>query len=140
MSLKVSLFLVLVVMLSVFIIHSCGSEVIKEPPETLKAENILPHLEELSDDRYMGRMPFGPGDKMSVDYLVEQCKKLGLKPGNNGSYTQSVPMVEITSSSTEDITVTTPEGKKMYQFGKDYVIHSQKTIDQIEIDESELVF
>ncbi len=140
MSLKASLMLVLTVIASVLIIHSCDPKPLVESPSRLSEEDILPHIKELSDDRYLGRMPFGPGDKMSVDYLVEQCKQLGLKPGNDGSYTQSVPMVEITSTATKDFVVKTGQNEQTYEFGKDYVIHCQKTIDEINIEDSELVF
>lgn len=143
MSLKASLLLLLGVIVSVILIHSCDpvatSETLEEPTDIVESE-ILPHLKELSDDKYMGRMPFGPGDPMSVAYLVDQCKKMGLQPGNNGSYTQSVPMVEITSTSTEPMTIKSSAGTKEYQFGKDYVIHCQKTVDAVDINDAELVF
>lgn len=140
MSIRASLLLIGLVIISVCIIHSCDPSETTNTPNLITAEDILPHLEELSDDKYMGRMPFGPGDKMSVDYLVEQCKKMGLKPGNNGSYTQSVPMVEITSTSTESMSITSKQGTKEYQFGEDYVIHCQKTIDEVDIDDAQMVF
>lgn len=140
MSIRTSLLLVLSVILSVFLIHSCETKMADESPQTISENDILPHLKELSEDKYMGRMPFGPGDQMTVDYLVEQCKTIGLKPGNGDSYTQSVPMVEITSTSTKDITIKTPNGLKSYQFGPDYVINCQKTIDGVTIQDAELVF
>ena len=143
MSLKASLLLLLGVIVSVILIHSCDPSApapsVEEPSEIVESD-ILPHLKELADDKYMGRMPFGPGDPMSVAYLVEQCKKMGLQPGNNGSYTQSVPMVEITSTSTKPITIKNSNGTKDYQFGKDYVIHCQKTVDAVNIEDAELVF
>lgn len=140
MTIKTSILLIATVIASVLIIHSCDPEPTLESPSLLSEDDILPHLEELSDDKYMGRMPFGPGDKMTVDYLVDQCKRIGLKPGNNGSFTQSVPMVEITSTSTESMKINTKQGVKKYEFGKDYVIHCQKTVDKIDIDDAELVF
>jgi len=140
MSIKASIILALTVISAVLIIHSCDSSLKQKEPVLLSEEDILPHLEELSDDRYMGRMPFGPGDQLTVDYLVEQCKKMGLKPGNGDSYTQSVPMVEITSTPTDGMTINTSSGRSEYTFGKDYVIHCQKTVDEVDIDNAEMVF
>ena len=140
MSKKASLALVFSVIALVLIIHSCGSKMVQEEPVSIKEEMILPHIQELSQDKYMGRMPFGPGDPMTVEYLIEQCETLGLLPGNNGSYTQSVPMVEITSTPTSGMTITTNGVSKEYEFGKDYVVHCQKTVDQIDIKDAELVF
>ena len=83
------------VITSVVFIHSCTSDRELSDPEILQESDILPHIQELSSDAYFGRMPFGPGDQKTVDYIVNQCKSLGLKPGNNGSYTQSVPMLSL---------------------------------------------
>lgn len=140
MSFKTSLLLLAVVFIAVLAIHSCSSESSVKSPKELVEEDILPHIKELADDKYMGRMPFGPGDPMTVSYLVEQCKSLGLKPGNDGSYTQEVPMIEITSTPTSPMVVTTKNGKQSYDFGEDYVIHCQKAVDEVTIDDAELVF
>ena len=140
MSIRTSIFLVLAVFLSVFLYHSCSSKTLTEGPKKIQEDAILPHIKELADDKYLGRMPFGPADKMTVDYLIDQCKQLGLKPANNGSYTQSVPMVEITSTPSENMKINTSKGIKEYEFGEDYVIHCQKTVDRVDINDAELVF
>ena len=140
MSIKTSVFLVLAVVLAVLFTHSCDTSPKIPEPQNVSEATIARHIEELSADRYMGRMPFGPGDPLTVDYLVEQCKNLGLKPGNNGSYTQSVPMVEITSTPEGGMSVSTDSGIKDYQFGTDYVIHCQKTVKNISIEDAEMVF
>ena len=140
MSTRVWFALVAAVITSVVVIHSCASDRDLSNPATIKEADILPHIQELSSDDYFGRMPFGPGDQKTVDYLVNQCKALGLEPGNNGSYVQSVPMIEITSSSTNDMVVNTPQGDQSYSFGSDYVIHCQKAVDQVDVKDSELVF
>ena len=73
MSLKASLLLLLGVIVSVILIHSCDPSApapsVEEPSEIVESD-ILPHLKELADDKYMGRMPFGPGDPMSVACLL----------------------------------------------------------------------
>ena len=140
MSTKTSFVLVFAVITLVLLVHSCESSLSGENPSNIEEASILPHIEELSKDEYMGRMPFGPGDPLTVNYLVEQCKSIGLKPGNNGSFTQSVPMVEITSTPIGDMNISTSVGSSSYTFGADYVIHCQKTEDQIEIKDAELVF
>ncbi len=55
------------------------------------SNRIKAHVAYLADDKLMGRKPGTPGYQMAVDYVVEQFKKLDLKPaGENGSYTQKV--------------------------------------------------
>jgi Zn-dependent M28 family amino/carboxypeptidase len=119
------------------VIHSCMNNL---QQVTIEEEDILPHILELSSDEFMGRMPFGPGDAMTVSYLVEECERIGLKPGNGEGYTQDVPMIEITTTSVEDITIETPSGEVSYTFGPDYIVLSQKTIDVTDIRDAELVF
>ena len=50
----------------------------------------------LSSDEYEGRAPGSKGETLSVAYLVDQFKKIGLKPGNtDGTYVQKVPLVGV---------------------------------------------
>src|SRR3954466_4409852 len=58
---------------------------------------ILAHTRVLSSDEYEGRGPGTKGEELTVRYLVDQFKMLGLKPGNaDGTYVQKVPLVGIT--------------------------------------------
>jgi Zn-dependent M28 family amino/carboxypeptidase len=50
---------------------------------------------ELSSDAYEGRAPTTPAEDRTVAYLVKRFEAAGLKPGNNGRWTQDVPLVEI---------------------------------------------
>jgi len=140
MSIKQSVILLIAVFGGVIIVSSCEQEPSLEAPSAVLEQDIVSHIAELSDDKYMGRMPFGPGDKMTVDYLVDACKNMGLQPGIDGSFTQSVPMVEITSTPVGGMTISSGAEKKEYVFGRDYVIHCQKTIDKVDIKDAELVF
>lgn len=140
MTLKTSLLLLLSFIIGVIAYHSCTPDIRIESPMAIKSEIIEGHIAELSSDRYLGRMPFGPADPMTVAYIVEQCKAVGLQPGNKGSYTQSVPMVEIISTPTSPMIIESPSGRKIYEFGKDYVIACQKTVDSVEVAEAPMVF
>ena len=52
----------------------------------------------LSLDEFEGRAPGTPGEEKTLAYLVQQFERVGLQPGNNGSWFQDVPLVEITAS------------------------------------------
>src|ERR1044071_870441 len=65
------------------------------PP--VDAQAVLAHTKVLSSDEYEGRGPGTKGEELTVGYLVDQFKKIGLKPGNtDGTYMQKVPLVGIT--------------------------------------------
>src|SRR5690349_9945822 len=58
---------------------------------------ILERIKVLSSDQFEGRAPGTKGEELTVQYLVEESKKLGLQPGNpDGTYVQKVPLVGIT--------------------------------------------
>src|SRR5574339_604535 len=59
---------------------------------------VLADIRKLSSDEFEGRSPGSKGEELTVAYLTEQFKKLGLKPGNpDGTYVQNVPLVGFTS-------------------------------------------
>jgi hypothetical protein len=69
-----------------------------ETNNAITADDIKSHIAVLADDSLMGRKPFTAGEAKAIAYISSQFKKLGLEPGNKGSYFQDVPMVEITST------------------------------------------
>src|ERR1700722_10947426 len=72
---------------------------------TITGDEIKSHIAVLANDSLQGRKPFTAGETKSINYISSQFKKLGLEPGNNGSYFQDVPMVEITSMPAAGLTI-----------------------------------
>src|SRR5881296_1954672 len=64
---------------------------------SLDTDALLEHTKKLSSDEFEGRAPGTKGEDLSVNYLADEFKKVGLKPGNtDGTYFQNVPLVGIT--------------------------------------------
>jgi len=58
---------------------------------------VLAHTKTLSSDEFQGRSPGTKGEELTVAYITDQFRKLGLKPGNaDGTFVQKVPLVGIT--------------------------------------------
>jgi Zn-dependent M28 family amino/carboxypeptidase len=106
----------------------------------ISAEDIAQHVQVLSSDRFEGRAPGGVGEQLTVDYLVEQFKRLGLQPGNGDSYTQTVPMVQTTIDPATELRLRDLEGNLRLAFLKDMVIGTSSGQPEVMIDDSELVF
>jgi len=106
----------------------------------IEAQDIERHLIEISSDAYEGRMPFTDGDKKTVDYLTSELRQMGLAPGNGTSYSQNVPMVEITGKPQGPMQLTSPGGEIDLEFKKDFVAYSERIEDKIEIVNSEVIF
>ena len=65
---------------------------------TFTAEAVMAHVKVLASDEYEGRAPGTKGEDLTVAYITDQFRKVGLKPGNpDGTYVQKVPMVGITA-------------------------------------------
>jgi Zn-dependent M28 family amino/carboxypeptidase len=60
----------------------------------LSGENVLKHIKVLASDAFEGRAPGTPGEGKTVDYLTDQFRSIGLKPGNpDGGFVQEVPLI-----------------------------------------------
>jgi len=75
-----------------------------DPPELKPAldaitpDGLLAHIKVLASDEFEGRAPGTKGEELSVKYISDQFKAIGLKPGNpDGSYTQEMPLAGIKS-------------------------------------------
>jgi Zn-dependent M28 family amino/carboxypeptidase len=95
---------------------------------------------ELSSDAYEGRAPGTPGEEKTVAYIIRKYEEAGLKPGNNGKWTQEVPLVEITAKNATPLTFTGGKTPVTAQYAKDYVAFSYRVQPKTEIKDSDVVF
>ncbi|MBY0558112.1 MAG: M28 family peptidase [Burkholderiaceae bacterium] len=106
---------------------------------TIRAETLLQHIKVLASDQFEGRAPGSTGETLTVNYLTEQFRKLGLRPGNpNGSWVQAVPMRGQQPLPSLRYTVA---GKKVHlNFPDDYVAHSTTPGEHARVADSDIVF
>jgi Zn-dependent M28 family amino/carboxypeptidase len=116
-----------------------GFSVTGKAADTINAEDLLRHIKKLSSDEFEGRGPGTKGEELSVKYLSDEFKRMGLKPGNpNGTYVQKVPLMGFTTSGTASITA---GGKEIaLERNKDYVAVSRRFVPDIDVADSEVVF
>jgi Zn-dependent M28 family amino/carboxypeptidase len=102
---------------------------------------MLERIKVLSSDEYEGRAPGTKGEELTVNYLEDEFKKLGLKPGNtDGSYIQKVPLVGITGTPAQTLTITKGTTKQTYKWRDEVVAWTKHVADSAAIDGSEIVF
>jgi Zn-dependent M28 family amino/carboxypeptidase len=102
---------------------------------------ILQHVKVLSSDEYEGRAPGTKGETLSVKYLEDQFKTLGLKPGNpDGTYVQKVPLVGILGEESRPFTVTKGTQKRTLKWSDDVVAWTKRVGDGASIEASDVVF
>lgn len=107
----------------------------------IQEESFIQYVKDMSSDEFLGRAPFTKGDTLTVNYIEQQFKVLGLEPGNGDSFFQEVPMAEVASK---------PPNPKWTFEGKngtltlthldDFVIGSKRLQETITTNGTDLVF
>ncbi len=112
-----------------------------EPPSTAIDEGgFREAVRILASDEFEGRKPGTPGEDRTVGYLIEQFKKLGLKPGNGETYVQQVPLVEILAGSDATLSISGRGRVQTLAYVKDMVLWTKRVVRESSLRESELVF
>ncbi len=98
-------------------------------------------VKELSSDAYEGRAPGTVGEEKTLALLTAEFEKLGLKPGNKGSWFQDVPLVEITAKNVSPLSFTGSKAPVTAAYGPEMVIGTYRTTQtRIEVKDSPVVF
>ncbi|HVF86600.1 MAG TPA: M28 family peptidase, partial [Pyrinomonadaceae bacterium] len=105
----------------------------------MTSDDLLRHIRVLASDEYEGRGPGTRGEELTVNYLTEQFKRLGLKPGNpDGTYVQKVPMAGFTAEPRASFNV---NGKVVdLKSTDDYVAVSRRVEPEIKVEDSDVIF
>jgi Zn-dependent M28 family amino/carboxypeptidase len=107
--------------------------------DAITPDGLLAHIKVLASDEFEGRAPGSKGEDLSVEYITDQFKKIGLKPGNpDGTYTQGVPLAGIKSEPRMSFVV----GDKTMdlKYPDDFVASSARLQPEIKIEKSDVVF
>jgi Zn-dependent M28 family amino/carboxypeptidase len=113
------------------------------PEAALKAispEIILNHIKKLASDEFEGRAPGSKGEELTVQYLTDQFRAMGLAPGNpDGTYIQKVPMVEITADPKMKLEFSGAAAGLAPKYQDDYVAWTKRVIASTSMD-AEMIF
>src|SRR5207249_3182831 len=107
--------------------------------EAITPDGLLAHIKVLASDEFEGRAPGTKGEELSVKYISDRFKKIGLKPGNpDGTYTQEVPLAGIKGEPRMSFTI----GDKTIdlQYPDDFVASSARLQPEIKVEKSDVVF
>ena len=126
---------IIIVALAAFL-SACGQNTAPTSNEAVNLANVHQHIKTLASDEFAGRGPLTEGEKLTIDYLAQEYKKLGLTGGVNGEFFQSVPMAKLTPDASMILKV----GDLEFKAGKDFTARTEQIQDEINLVESDLVF
>ncbi|SCW47737.1 Zn-dependent amino-or carboxypeptidase, M28 family [Sphingobium faniae] len=142
-----------VVLAAALALSACASDGAAPPasagaastPTAAKAEPSIDTMkrlvEELSSDAFEGRAPGTVGEEKTLALLSSEFAKLGLKPGNEGSWFQDVPLVEITAKNVSPLIFSGGKAKVQAVYGPEMVIATYRTTQpHIAVKDSPVVF
>ena len=109
-----------------------------QPKDVAEVEltKVAEHIKVLASDEFAGRGPLTAGEQLTIDYLAEEYRKLGLQAGNGDSYLQAVPMAKITAEQDMQLKI----GSLSLNAETDFTARTEQINQQIVLDNSALVF
>lgn len=115
--------------------------VLETSPDILAAD-LAARARELADDKYEGRGPGTVAGEAAAQWIADEMKRIGLQPGPDGTYFQTVEMVAQTvDKATSSLSVSVAGKSIPLALGPD-AVYGTKRQDQTEVSvsDSPLVF
>jgi Zn-dependent M28 family amino/carboxypeptidase len=106
------------------------------------AADVMARDKAISDDAFQGRGPGTVAGEAAAQWIADEMKRIGLKPGNHGSYFQTVPAVNIAlDPSKSSLTFNTPSGAVTPNFPEATVYWTPRYVSaDVDVKKSPLVF
>ncbi len=108
----------------------------------IKAEDFAARVQRLASDQFEGRKPGTIGERATTAYIKDQFERIGLKPGNKGSWFQTVPMIQTTlvEPAATEVVVAGSKGSERFTFATDMVLGTLDASTDVALKDSEIVF
>jgi len=98
-------------------------------------------IKTLASDEFGGRAPGTQGEVLTVNYLINQFKAMGLAPANGDKYTQAVPLTSVEATNQPLLTFSDGVGADLIlSYPAQQVVWTRQQVEQSSIIDSELVF
>jgi Zn-dependent M28 family amino/carboxypeptidase/predicted small lipoprotein YifL len=113
----------------------------KSSPD-ITAEDFAARVKKISGDAFEGRKPGTIGERMTTAWIKDQFEQVGLKPGDNGNWFQTVPMIETTLQDPGNVTldVSTKNGDERFAYRTDMIVNTLDASHDVAIEGSPIVF
>ncbi|MDN3587615.1 M28 family metallopeptidase [Pedobacter aquatilis] len=126
--------------LAIFTLTACRQNDKATKLGPILPEEIKSHIAVLANDSLQGRRPFTIGETKTVNYIATELKNAGVEPGNADSYIQEVPMMEVTTTPSENMEISGGKEQLNFKAVKEFVAFSRRAQNTIQIKNSPIVF
>ena len=116
-------------------VNTAANGLVNTPVEFNEAR-FRQDIKTLSSDEFEGRAPTTKGETLTLNFLTQAFKEMGLVGANHGDYLQAVPMVTYTASEQQTISF----GELVLEHRKDIVLGSRHDNGGVDIANAPLVF
>ena len=103
---------------------------------SVNLDNVRKDIKELASDKYGGRAPLLKSEKLTIDYLAQQYKSIGLVGANKGSFFQAVPMAKVIIDQDMHLRI----GDLKFKNGIDFTARTEKINPKIALQNSDIVY
>ncbi len=105
-------------------------------------DDLRVRIATLADDTFEGRGPGSVAGEAAADWIVAEMERIGLVPANEGSWYQTVEMVNQTVDEEQSsLTISSSADAAPFEIGSDTVIWSKRQREMdISFEDSEVVF
>ena len=98
------------------------------------------YIKTLSSDEFQGRAPATKGEELTVAYLEDNFRRIGLKPINGDSYKQPVSLVQIDPKQVSAISLKGANLPAQLAYRDDMTAWTKQVTEQVDVTDSEMVF
>lgn len=103
---------------------------------------LAEYIKTLSDDKFQGRAPATKGEELTVAYIEENFRRIGLKAIDGDSYKQPVSLVQIDPKQVSAMTLSggSEQLPTSLAYRDDMIAWTTQVVEAVEVAESDMVF
>jgi Zn-dependent M28 family amino/carboxypeptidase len=114
---------------------------LQDAAPTTDLERLLDNITVLASDAFGGREPMSEGEKLTLDFLQEEFRSMGLAPLFGDSYLQPVDLVSIEADpATVQMTFHLAGQDRLLKYRDEMVATTRRVVPESRVESSEIVF
>uniref|UniRef100_A0A486XMY6 Peptidase n=1 Tax=Rheinheimera sp. BAL341 TaxID=1708203 RepID=A0A486XMY6_9GAMM len=98
------------------------------------------YIKTLSSDEFQGRAPATKGEELTVAFLEDNFRRIGLKPIDGDSYKQPVSLVQIDPVQVSAISLKGDKLPAQFNYRDEMTAWTTQVTEQVDVTDSEMVF